>query len=126
MEAPRLNDDTLLQVMRFAFPHTLFKLTQTYRLFHRAGAEYILQDEVTLSNERQFDSLVRFMIADGGYRLPHLRFLSIGNPTESSCLSSSAAHALAVLFYHLAQDGALCNIGLRSAEDFLRSELERG
>lgn len=122
MERPFLNDDVLLQIMSFCGTmdrQTVCTLMQTCRLFHHAGARYLLADGVSLHNE-QIDSFVNFMFADGDYRLPLLRTLTISATT----LSFYTGYSLAQLFRRLATRGALRSLKLHYADSLLRSSHE--
>ncbi|KAI0369270.1 hypothetical protein BV20DRAFT_968127 [Pilatotrama ljubarskyi] len=124
MAALRLNEDILLHIMRFASRRTLCMFISTCRLFHRAGAQYLLEGTVTLDNEQQLDSFICFMKADTSHRVGFLRTLSIKIHLYMAprSLSPSTSHALVLLFLRLARDGVLCNLMLYSAEELLSSQ----
>ncbi|OJT15689.1 hypothetical protein TRAPUB_5067 [Trametes pubescens] len=122
MNRPLLNDDVLLHIMSFCGTtdrQTTCTLMQTSRLFHHAGAQYLLADGVSLHNE-QIDSFVEFMFADGDYRLPLLRTLTLSTTT----LPFSTGYHLTQLFRELATKGTLCSLKLHYADSVLRSNHE--
>ncbi|KAL1943165.1 hypothetical protein VTO73DRAFT_4240 [Trametes versicolor] len=122
MNRALLNDDVLLQIMGFCGTmdrKTVCTLMQTCRLFHHAGARHLLADGVSLHNE-QIDSFVRFMFADGDYRLCLLRTLTISATT----LPFYTGYSLAQLFRVLATKGALRSLKLHYADSVLRSNYE--
>ncbi|EIW56531.1 uncharacterized protein TRAVEDRAFT_73070, partial [Trametes versicolor FP-101664 SS1] len=122
MNKPLLNDDVLLHIISFCDTmdrQTVCTLIRTSRLFHHAGARYLLVDGVSLCNE-QVESFIQFMIADGDHRFPLLRTLTLSATT----LPLFTGYILAQLFHRLARKGALCSLKLDDAESLLRSHPE--
>lgn len=122
MNRPLLNDDVLLNIMNFCGTMdygTVCALIQTSRLFHHAGARYLLADGVSLCTE-QVESFVQFMIADGDHRLPLLHTLTL----SGTMLPLFTGYILAQLFHRLARKGALCSLKLDITENILRSHPE--
>ena len=75
-----LNPDVLLLVFSLAHMRTKLALMSTCQTLYKEGGKQLLKDNdhvLELRTERHLDSFIRFMDADAGSRMRHLRNLNL-------------------------------------------------
>ncbi|KAI0670243.1 hypothetical protein C8Q78DRAFT_975693 [Trametes maxima] len=119
-----LTEDVLLHTLTFSDSQTLCALISTCRTFHQHGAKYLIEDEVTLSKNRNVKSFFLFMTCDNLHRIPYLRRLTliINRATFDSrdiADSMETAEVVKELLLLLAQGGKLVQLAIIRAESIL-------
>lgn len=118
---PCLKPDILLKIMRLADAKTICAFMQTRKEFYKMGAEYLLQDGVSLVTDAHIESFDAFILTDPSSRLPLLRHLTLARSPENSTNPIWTGLLINKLFSNLAAHGRLLTLTVRYSEDLLCS-----
>ncbi|KAL1943167.1 hypothetical protein VTO73DRAFT_4242 [Trametes versicolor] len=118
---PCLKPDILLKIMRLADAKTICAFMQTRKEFYKMGAEYLLQDGVSLTTDAHIESFDAFILTDPSSRLPLLRHLTLARSPENSTNPIWTGLLINKLFSNLAAHGRLLTLTVRYSEDLLCS-----
>lgn len=125
MNHTQLDDDVLLHIASFVDEDALPTLMQTCPLLLYYGGRRLLQDGVSLNDDKRIWSFVTFMLnKHHSYRLKVLQSLRLISPSycpsRPPMLSRITGMALATLFQSLAVSGDLRSLCIVDSERFLR------
>ncbi|KAH9921179.1 uncharacterized protein BXZ73DRAFT_104466 [Epithele typhae] len=115
---PSLVEDVLLDVMMISDNKTISCLMRANKSLNYQGAKYLLNtDIVDLYRSRDLDSLIHFLDAHGGYRIPFLKGICL----EMDPLQRSTAQRLDGLLTKHADKVSMKKLHARCLESLLTS-----
>ncbi|KAL1938606.1 hypothetical protein VTO73DRAFT_11421 [Trametes versicolor] len=114
---PFLNDDVLLNIMRFSDALTICRLMQISRPLYHQGPGLLIPRDLTLFHEAELESFIAFMSAEGPYRFKFLHTIIF----MGDAISKRVAQLLVDFFVRFAPVLKLEVCGIGQAEAFFGS-----